>query len=157
MPISGRQTLHRAFGASSAQGLSDCLSGTSINSLVQVDTSGVHLLAAGPYHPRPLDILCSENLRAAIEEWRGSFDFILIDAPPVLATPDAQILVPLSDYCVFIVRWGKTGWEAINQGLQRLGDAGARLAGIAVSHVDGKQYSPGGYPAEIYARNVEEA
>jgi capsular exopolysaccharide synthesis family protein len=136
-------TLHRAFGVSSERGLSNCLDEeTSLDSLIQVDPiSGVSLLAAGPHHPRPLDILCSGRLRTAIEGWRKSFDFILIDAPPVLAVPDAQVLVPLSDYCVFVVRWGKTGWEPINRGLRLLTEAGARIAGMAVSRVDAKQHS----------------
>jgi capsular exopolysaccharide synthesis family protein len=144
-------TLHRAFGASAACGLSNCLDETPLDALIQVDPhSGVHLLTAGPPHPRPLDILCSRELATAIERWRESFDFILIDVPPVLATPDALALVPVVDYCVFIVRWGKTDWETMDHGLRLLTEAGARIAGVAVSRVDAKQFSASGFPSAIY-------
>ncbi len=147
-------SLHRAFGASSAAGLSNVLDDDEVSHLdrlIQIDPhSGVHLLAAGPHNPRPLDILCSKQLARAIEGWRNSFDFILIDVPPVLATSDALVLVPIVDYCVFIARWGKTGWETINHGLRLLTEAGAGIAGVVVSRVDSRQFAPSGFSSDIY-------
>ena len=149
-------TLHRIFGASSAPGLSNVLDDdvvSRLDRLIQMDPhSGVHLLAAGPHHPRPLDILCSKQLARTIEGWRNSFDFILIDVPPLLATSDALVVVPIVDYCVFVVRWGKTGWETINHGLRLLTEVGARIAGVAVSRVDPRQFAPSGFPSAIYSR-----
>jgi capsular exopolysaccharide synthesis family protein len=152
-------TLHRAFDASCARGVSNCLNAdVELDSLIQVDPgSGVSLLAAGPPHPRPLEVLGSLCLRKAIEDWRKSFDFILIDAPPVLPIADARILVPAVDYCVFVARWRKTGWETAVQGLRLLTESGARIAGMAVSRVDVGQFATYGFPESgIYGRSYRQ-
>lgn len=146
-------SLHRAFDASLSPGLTNCRdSNADLDSLIQVDVrSGVCLLAAGPYDARPLDVLSAPQLHQAIAHWRSLFDVILIDAPPVLGMADARVLVPMADYCVFVVRWGKTGWEAINHGLRVLTEAGAKIAGVAVSRVNAKQFiAQGRRGAEFY-------
>jgi capsular exopolysaccharide synthesis family protein len=132
-------TLHRVFRANSSAGLTSLedRNKTSLNQLVQIDPdSGVHLLPAGAHNARPIDVLTSAELTNAINTWRSSFDYILIDAPPVLVTPDAMALIPVTDYCVVVARWGKTAWEAIGHALLMLTDAGAKIAGLAVSQVD---------------------
>jgi Mrp family chromosome partitioning ATPase len=132
--------------------------GRSADDLIPLDPeSGVHLLAAGPRSPRPLDVLSSERFATAIERWRTSFDFILVDVPPLLATSDALVLVPNIDYCVFVVRWRKTAWEAINQGLRLLTEAKARIAGVAVSQVDPRYFAANGFPSAIYSRYFRSA
>lgn len=146
-------SLHLQFGISGERGLANCLdAGVDLGSLIQLDPiSGVSLLPAGAYHPRPMEVLGSLRLRQAIETWRDAFEFILIDAPPVLPIADPRILVPLADYCVFIARWGRTGWGVVSHGLRLLADSGARIAGIAVSRVDVRRFSTYGFPdAGVY-------
>jgi capsular exopolysaccharide synthesis family protein len=151
-------SLHYQFGISGERGLANCLdAGVDLGSLIQFDqNSGVSLLPAGAYHPRPLEVLGSPRLRRAIETWRDAFEFILIDAPPVLPIADPRILAPLVDYCVFIARWGRTGWGVLNHGLRLLADSGARIAGIAVSRVDVRRFSTYGFPdASVYGHYRE--
>jgi capsular exopolysaccharide synthesis family protein len=148
--------LHKMFDLNCTHGLSNCLEPeVELDSYVQVDpNTGVALLSAGPHHPRPLEVLGSQRFRMALTGWRKSFDFILIDAPPVLPIADARILVPLSDYCVFVVRWGSTSWEALNQGLRLLIESGARIAGVTVSRVDVKQFATYGFAdSSAYGRS----
>jgi len=148
-------TLHRVFGTSSLDGLSNLQDRNepSLDQFVQVDAhSGVHLLTAGPRNAHPVDILTSKQLANAIDAWRNSFDYILIDAPPVLATPDAVAMVPIVDYCVLVVRWGKTAWETIRNALRMLADADAKIAGIAVSRIDRKRFAANGFPSGRYGQ-----
>lgn len=158
-------SLHRQFGIDGEFGLANCLDAdVDLSSLIQFDPySGVAVLPAGSDHPRPMEVLGSPHLRQAIEAWRESFDYILIDAPPVLPIADPRMLVPLVDYCVFIARWGKTGWEVVNHGIRLLTDSGARIAGIAVSRVNVRQLSTYGFAdsgmygrySRLYAREEE--
>jgi polysaccharide biosynthesis transport protein len=155
-------SLHRHFGVDCKRGLANCLDAdVDLESLILSDPrSGVSLLPAGGCHSRPLEVLSSARLREGIDAWRGSFDFILIDAPPVLPIADPRILAPLVDYCVFVARWGKTGLEVANHGLRLLTQSGARIAGIAVSRVDVRQFSTYGFAdsstyagyRQVYAR-----
>jgi Mrp family chromosome partitioning ATPase len=88
-----------------------------------------------------------------IEEWRTSYDFIVIDSPPVLPISDARILAPLSDLCLFVTRWRKTHWKVAQHALAILGESGARLAGVVVSKVDVKQLATYGFAdSQVYGR-----
>ena len=140
-------TLHLAFGRSCEPGLAD-LPGADCNfdDLIQTDpASRVGLIPAGHCRSRPIDVLSSVKLHLAIQKSRASFDFILIDAPPVLGVPDARLLVPSIDYCVFVARWGKTSWDMVNQSLLAMTDAGAQIAGITVSRVNVREMERYGF------------
>jgi capsular exopolysaccharide synthesis family protein len=140
-------TLHLAFGISCEPGLADLLDADcNFDQLIRSDAaSSVCLLPAGRSRFRPVDVLSSTKLQAAIQKARSSFDFILIDAPPVLGVPDTRLLVPSIDYCVFVARWGKTGWHMVNQALLAMTDAGARIAGITISRVNVKEMERYGF------------
>jgi succinoglycan biosynthesis transport protein ExoP len=135
--------LHRAFGISIGRGLTALLDPTvDPNDVLHVDwKTGISLLTAGAAHPEPQNVLRSQRLIEAIDTWRANYDFILIDSPPVLPISDARILVPLSDYCIFVTHWRKTRWTAAMHALRLLRESGARLAGVVVSKVDVKQLS----------------
>jgi capsular exopolysaccharide synthesis family protein len=134
-------SLHRIFGVRGRYGLANCLdSDVDLDELIHGDpVSGVSLLAAGRSHSRPQEALHSPQLREAVRRWRDRFDVVLIDTPPVLPIADARLLAPLADYCVFIVRWGKTGWNTAAHGLNLFKETGARIAGVALSRVNLKQ------------------
>jgi capsular exopolysaccharide synthesis family protein len=143
--------LHRLLGVAADVGLSNCLDGgIDLCSLTVAEPlSGLYLLPAGDRHPRPLDILNSAELRRAVTVWRSSFDFILIDSPPVLSVADSRIIAALADYCIFIARWRRTGWEVVRQGLQLLADTGCPIAGVTISQVDLGQFKHYAYPAPV--------
>lgn len=139
--------LHRAFGITTVRGVSDLIGeGCQPEEVVRSDPkTGISIVTAGRPHPQPQNLLRSEQLADALRQWREIYDFVLIDSPPVLPISDARALVPLSDYCVFVVHWRKTRWASAVHALQLLRDCGARLAGIVVSKVDVKRLSAYGF------------
>jgi succinoglycan biosynthesis transport protein ExoP len=147
--------LHRAFGIKNDRGLSQCLHPTSCPSdFIYFDAkTDISILTAGPRHPQPQNALRSVRMSELIEEWRTSYDFIVIDSPPVLPISDARILAPLSDLCLFVTRWRKTHWKVAQHALAILGESGARLAGVVVSKVDVKQLATYGFAdSQVYGR-----
>jgi Mrp family chromosome partitioning ATPase len=147
--------LHQAFGLSTNRGVTDCLEPAhDPNHSIHVDqTTGISVLTAGPPLREPQNALRSQRLVDAIEEWRASYDFILVDSPPVLPISDARILVPLTDYSIFVVQWRETRWATAMHALRLLQDSGAQLAGAVVSKVDVKQLATYQFAdSEIYGR-----
>ena len=115
--------------------------------------TGISILAAGAANPEPQNVLRSQCLIDAIDTWRAAYDFILIDSPPVLPISDARILVPLSDYCIFVTHWRKTRWTAAMHALRLLRESGARLAVVVISKVHVKQLSTYEFAdSEMYGR-----
>lgn len=139
--------LHHAFNITTEHGVTECLDPShDLGDSIYVDPkTGIEVLPAGPRHSTPQNVLRSRQLRNAIGTWRTLYDFILIDSPPVLPIADARILVPLSDYCVFVAQWRKTRWSAVLHAIALLRESGAQLAGIVVSKVDVKQMATYGF------------
>lgn len=148
--------LHRAFGIKNDRGLSECLEPAScLNDAIYFDAkTGISVLTAGPHHPEPQNVLRSQRLLEFIDKSRASYDYILIDSPPVLPISDARILVPLSDFCIFVARWRKTRWSAATHALELLRESSARIAGIIISKVDVNQLATYGFAdSQIYGRD----
>jgi polysaccharide biosynthesis transport protein len=151
--------LHRAFNITTERGVTECLDPShDLGDSIYVDPkTGIEVLAAGPRHPAPQNVLRSPRLREAIETWRTLYDFILVDSPPVLPIADARILVPMTDYCVFVTQWRKTRWSAALHAITLLRESGARLAGIVVSKVDVKQLATYGFAdSAAYGRSYRQ-
>ena len=49
-----------------------------------------------------------QELRSIIERWRGDFDIVLLDTPPMLTTNDATDLLNVADHVVLVIRSGQT-------------------------------------------------
>jgi len=139
--------LGRAFGLSAMRGLSDVVDpAIDLDDTVHVDdTSNISVVTAGSTNADPQNVLRSARFAGALAGWRMQYDFIIIDSPPVLPISDARILVPLTDYCVFVTHWRKTRWNVALHALQLLRDSGAQLAGVVVSKVDIKKAASYGF------------
>lgn len=96
---------------------------------------GLSLLSCGPRVANPSEILNSQRFTALLERLAEAYDRIVVDAPPVTAVADAQILGAVCDVTILVLRAGKStrkiGHRAID-GLQRVG---AHLLGAVVNDV----------------------
>ncbi len=64
----------------------------------------VHLLPSGPIPPNPSELLSNPKTRELIAHLRGMYDYILIDSAPLGLVADAQLLAPLADLTIYVVR-----------------------------------------------------
>jgi capsular exopolysaccharide synthesis family protein len=110
---------HQLLGLTEGMGLADVLAGD-----VELDTVLVTLpehnlavLPAGIPPSHPAELLGSAAMRRVIETLRQRYDRIVIDMPPASPLADAQILAPLVDGVVVIVRAGVTPRPAIERTL----------------------------------------
>lgn len=113
-----RPVLGKRLQIKSASGLSNLLSNTgdvSAEPEVLPDFPNLHVLLAGTVPPYPSELLGSASMQAIVNEWRQTYDFVVIDSPPVLPVTDVQILMPFADSTILIARNQKT----TRVGLQR--------------------------------------
>jgi capsular exopolysaccharide synthesis family protein len=111
--------LHHLLGLSDGVGLADVLSGTTEldAALLSLPEHNLTVLPAGLPPSQPAELLSSTAMRRVIETLRQRFDRIVIDLPPATPLADVQILSPLVDGVVFIVRAGVTPKPAIERAL----------------------------------------
>ena len=76
-----------------------------------------------------------DALRLLISDARDRYDLVVLDAPPVLAFADAQVLSSLADGTLMAVRWRHTPTEAVSSALRILRSYGARIVGGVVTQV----------------------
>lgn len=91
------------------------------------------------------DIFASQRMQHIVEILRKSADYVIFDAPPVMAVADARLVGRLVDKTVFVIRWNKTPVKVARAALKILRDGGTDVAGIVLQRVDLKRYGQLGH------------
>ncbi|WP_206214127.1 CpsD/CapB family tyrosine-protein kinase [Adlercreutzia sp. ZJ154] len=86
-----------------------------------------------PNIPSPPDILSTRRFDALLESLRERFDYVIIDTPPLGAFVDAAIISSLADGVLLVVRQNSTKKKAINDSIQQLRAANARILGAVMT------------------------
>ena len=117
------------------EGLAECLEENSdpLSCISFLDPLGIHLLQAGKAHANPTELLQSSALSVVLEKLSSSFEWILIDTPPVVPLTDAITLSRLSDGTLFVVRADQTPRQAVDEAISQVGQR--NIVGIVVNGV----------------------
>ena len=118
-----RQTLGDLLGVGSKSGLGDLLHGdkTEIaDILLHTDIPNLNVIPFGKRHANMPEMLSSNRMKGLLEEMgrRYSDRYIVLDAPPCLATSDAAILAPLVSQVIFVVEANRTQQQEIEEGVR---------------------------------------
>jgi capsular exopolysaccharide synthesis family protein len=156
-----RPTLHTHFGLEPCEGLSEVLAGPRRRRslpLRKTEVPGLKLLSSGEIPPNPAELLGSESLSRLVETARPRFDWILVDAPPILAMADAPVLSTLADGVVMVVWSEHCTRPALKRSLEQVRAVGGKLTGVVLNKVDLKRnaYYYGQYYGEYYRRYYAE-
>lgn len=93
------------------------------------------VLTSGPVPPNPAELLNSDAMNWLWQTISCRYDYVLVDAPPVLAVTDAVILGTQTDGAVFVVRSGKTSPEEGKAAVTRLRQAHVPILGVILNDV----------------------
>ncbi len=77
--------------------------------------------------------LLSASFGARLEGWRGEYDVVVVDAPPLLPYADAVILAPYCDGVVACASQRDTTREQLGEALEMLRQAEVRLLGTVLT------------------------
>jgi len=151
-----RSRLHKVFKVRNINGLSSYLTGKIDfeKAVQQTPVQNLYMISSGPIPPNPAELLNSQRMKTLIEEAKKSFDFVLIDSPPVLAVIDPIILSSMSDSTILVVRQGKTNKKAFVKAVEELQKGASRIIGVIFNEV--KLSQSGKYYASGYYKYMEE-
>jgi polysaccharide biosynthesis transport protein len=152
-----RAQAHRYFHCANDVGLSNCMTrGVDFQKALQVsaDFPSLSLLPAGPHPPNPAELLGSRRFTELLAELKRNFDYIFIDSPPILLVTDAQLISPLTDGYVLVVRAKKTSKRLLQRCMSLMRASKTPALGIVLNALDMK--SGGGYYSKASAYYVEE-
>lgn len=130
-----RPALHEIFAHSKVPGLTEILAGDStIESVIHsTGTAGLDFISAGTSPPNPAELLGSEQMGTLLATLRERYDYILIDAPPVLAVTDAPLLTTLCDVVLVVMETERVPVKAGRRMAELLANVKAPVAGIIVN------------------------
>ncbi|CAH2598692.1 Polysaccharide biosynthesis tyrosine autokinase [Rhodovastum atsumiense] len=127
-----------AFGIDPEPGLAQVLGTNSLsdgNPVVRRMTKGLDVIPTGVPEHDPQELLTSRRLAGILDMARTRYDLVIVDAPPVLAAADAQLLARIVDATLFVVRWERTPRAAARDALRLLRGADIRLLGTVLTQV----------------------
>lgn len=140
-----RPILHEFFGLSNDDGLTNMILNDAENPpLQQTSVENLSLLASGPKPPNPADMLGSKKVDQLIINMTEQFDFVLFNAPPVVAVTDATILGAKVDGVLLVITAGKTRRDHAEKAKEMLEKAHVRVVGVALTNAP-KDSSLGDY------------
>ena len=156
--------LEKRLGLSSSGGLSDLLVHANANSdphrPVRVSLASekfFDVVPSGPLPEYPAELLGSEAMTEAIEQWRRNYDYIFIDGAPLLPVTDSALLSSYADYTLVVARHKLTDRRSLEKTYHILQLQGVRHLGIvlnAVKATGAAQYRYYGYELTPYEGNT---
>ncbi|CAN7469709.1 polysaccharide biosynthesis tyrosine autokinase [Terrabacter sp. LjRoot27] len=139
------------LGFEGSVGLTDVLVGrVEVDDVLQpFGRTGLRLLGAGPIPPNPSELLGSANMEQLVEDLSERFDYVLIDAPPLLPVTDAAVLSTIVDGAIVVVGAGVAQREHVRRALDSLEAVNGSVLGLILNRVKAKE-SGGGYGTYEY-------
>ena len=133
-----RPRLLSYMGLEGGVGLTDVLIGrVAVRDVVQrFGERRLMVLGSGATPPNPSELLGSEPMRAMLEDLRGRFDYVIIDAPPLLPVTDAAVLSRVTDGTLVIAGAGIVKRDQFLDALDHLDAVDAKVLGVVLNRVE---------------------
>ena len=141
-------SMHRLLGVRNSRGLGDALRDRSTELPIIEISPRLSALTAGRPGPSPLAELTSERMGEVIRECAASFDWVLIDTPPVGLLSDAQVLARFANGVIFVIAAGSTPAAAVERAVSELG--ADSIIGTVLNRVDDRHIPEANYYDDYY-------
>jgi capsular exopolysaccharide synthesis family protein len=138
-----RPRVHDVFGCAQEPGLSNVLVGTAQLRTAIRQTSNPYLsvIPAGHIPPNPAELLGSVKYRRLLEELGQDYDWIVIDAPPVMAVTDAAVIANGASGVVFVIGAEMTPRRTAQTAIEQLTAARAKIIGAVLNRANVRRHS----------------
>jgi succinoglycan biosynthesis transport protein ExoP len=93
------------------------------------------VIPAGSKTLNPTDVLGSERMKLLVSHLGETFDYVVLDTPPVGPVIDPVIVANLADKTIFVVQWASTARELVDTSLRQV-STHKRVAGIVLNSVN---------------------
>jgi protein-tyrosine kinase len=129
-----RPSQHRLFGAENIVGLAQALVDSSTQRIYGVEGfPNMGLLTSGAPPPNPLELLSGVRFERMLNELRRSYEFIVIDTPPVCEFSDGLAVATVAGNVVLLGRTNSTSFHALTETRRKLDTTQARVVGAVIN------------------------
>ena len=82
------------------------------------------------------EILSAEHTRKLFDKLRASYDYVIVDLPPLAPIVDVRATTPLVDCFILVVEWGKTKIDVVQHALHKAPNVYEALVGTVLNKTD---------------------
>jgi capsular exopolysaccharide synthesis family protein len=130
--------LHKMLQLQKGEGLSTLLAsgGDPDKFITRTPVRGLSVLPCGYVPPNPSELISSESMKELMRSLSERFDYVIIDAPPMISVSDPIILATLVDGVILVVKSGESKGESVRRACQDLSTVGARILGVTLNNLN---------------------
>ncbi len=128
------------------------------DAIKQTPIQNLSIITAGKLIQDPSAILNPKRLHDVLEELKFYFDFIVVDAPPVIPVSDPVIIAAETDATLLVVRAGSTPRDVVKRSQNFLNNSRINVLGVVLNNYDEVlpyYYSPRYYSYKYYNRESD--
>lgn len=128
-------SVHELVGLENSAGLSNLLAGEDDwrTAVRPTKFTNLSVLTAGPQPPNAAELLSSGRAQRLIAEIGTAYNFIVIDAPPMLGLADAPLLSQNVEGAIFVVEADGVSVRGVRAAIQRLKASKASVLGVIMT------------------------
>jgi capsular exopolysaccharide synthesis family protein len=138
-----RPRMREMFALPASEGLTDSLTLPRDGKLpVHQVSPTLWVLSSGRTVPDPMSLLVSPAMKQLLDDARESFDWVVVDTPPIAILPDANLLSSMIDTALLVVSAQSTPYPMVQRAAAAIGTK--RILGVVLNRAE-KMNLPGGY------------
>jgi polysaccharide biosynthesis transport protein len=99
------------------------------------------------------EIIASDQTQSLFDKLRQSYDYVIVDFAPLMPIVDVRASMHLVDSYVYVIEWGRTRIEHVEQALRSARGVYERLLGVVLNKVDFAAVGRYGGPGAGYYRD----
>lgn len=134
-------SVHHFAGVPNLKGLSNYLAGSDDISSLLVPLTDLNVMAmlAGPIPPNAAELLTGDRLAKLLKELLQSFDYVVIDSPPIMGLADAPLICSRVEATIYVVESHGIRTSLVRTALARLASANAQVIGGVLTKFESKR------------------
>ena len=119
-------------------GLTHCLVGKVKlqNAICETNVKNLYTMFSGPVPPNPSELLGSRNFSILIENLKQTFDYIIIDTPPLGSVIDSAIIARECDGVIMVLESNAIGYKFAQRVKEQMDKTGCKILGVVLNKVD---------------------
>lgn len=122
------------------EGLSQFLSGQAVLQDVLYSTQypNFYMIFSGTFPPNPVELLSKAKFKDFIENAKNTFDYIIIDCPPLGSVIDAAVVANVCDSAIMVISANTISAKFAKSVKAQLEKSGCRILGAILNNTEEK-------------------
>ena len=101
------------------------------------------ILFAGKYPPNPVELLSGQYFEELLKAAKESYDYVLIDVPPLGSVIDAAVVAAKCDGTILVISDNQVRYRQAIEVIEQLRKSGSKILGVVRNNIkkkDGSYY-----------------